>query len=66
MELTSCRRKTSRLIRTWKQSEAARGTHVLERADVAAGQDMKIRRGSKGPHFLEKADIETGKDIETK
>ena len=38
----------SGLVRPLKQSEAARMTHWLERADVGTGQDMKIKRGNKG------------------
>ena len=32
---------TSRLVRTLKQSEAARGTHWLDGADIGTGQDME-------------------------
>ena len=34
--------------RALKQSEAARGTHKLERADVGTGQDIETKRGSDG------------------
>ena len=42
----------SGLIRTWKQSDAARETHVLERTDVGTGQDMETKRGSEGSSLL--------------
>ena len=38
----------SGLVRTCEQSEAARGTHHLERVDVGTGQNIHTRRGSKG------------------
>ena len=36
------------LVRTCKQSEAARGTHGLERVDIGTGQDMQTKQGSEG------------------
>ena len=36
------------LVRAWKQSVAARGTHRLERVDVGTGQDMQTKRGGEG------------------
>ena len=39
-ELTGWRGRTSGLVRTWRQSKTARGTHSLERTDIEIGQDM--------------------------
>ena len=36
----------SGLVRTQKQSEAARGTHTLERADVGTSRNMEAKRDS--------------------
>jgi len=37
-----------RQVRTWKESEQARGTHVLESADGRTSQDTEGIRVSKG------------------
>jgi hypothetical protein len=42
------RGQRSRLVRTWKESESARGTHQLEIAEVGTSQDMERKRVSKG------------------
>jgi len=41
------------LVRTWKESKLARGTYLLERAEVESGQEMerKLRRAT---YFLER------------
>ena len=61
--LTYWRGQRSRLVRTWKESKLARGTHFLERAEVKTGQDIKMKL-AKGTHKLERAKIVTSQDIE--
>ena len=38
----------SGLARKWKQSEAAKGTHTLERADIGTDQVMETKQSSEG------------------
>jgi hypothetical protein len=46
--LTSWRAHRDGLFRTWKGSERARATHILESASGWTGQDMKRKRASEG------------------
>ena len=47
-ELTGWRGEMSGLIRTWKQSEAVRVAHALERVDIETGRDMETKRSNEG------------------
>jgi hypothetical protein len=46
--LTSWRAHRDGLVRTWKGSERARGTHSLESASGWTSQNMERKRASKG------------------
>jgi hypothetical protein len=46
--LTSCRAQTEGQVRTLRESERARGTNFLSRADGGVIQDTKTKRESKG------------------
>jgi hypothetical protein len=46
--LTDWRAQKNGLVRTWKGSERAKGTHFLESAEECTGQDMEMKRASEG------------------
>ena len=46
--LTSWRTQTQRQVRTWKECEPARGTHVLESPDTETCQDTERMQASEG------------------
>ena len=59
----------SRLVRTWKESKPARGTHFLERSEVKTGQDIerkKERKPARGTYYLERSEVKTGQNMERK
>jgi len=51
-------------VRTWKESEQARGTHVLERAKGETSGDMEEREQPLGTHPLESKDGGTSENTE--
>src|SRR5260221_13589 len=46
--LTCWRGQRSELVKTWKESKEARGTHFLERSEAMTGQGIERRQAGKG------------------
>ena len=65
-ELTNWRQQREGQVRTWKESNQARGTHSLETAEGGTSQDMERKQPSKGHSLPETAEGGTSQDMERK
>ena len=59
--------KRLELVRIWKESKLARGTHFLERSEVRTGHDIERKQArlpERSTHFLERSEVRTGQNME--